>query len=86
MIGRYGGEEFAVVLPDAELADELAERLRACIAQQPVPTRTGPLDITVSIGLATLRPEDTDTEALLARADRALYQAKAGGRDRVHVD
>lgn len=87
LLARWGGEEFLVVLPDADgsIACELAERLRAAIASIEIPTRHGVLNITTSIGLANLEPIDTDLEATIARADRALYRAKRGGRNRVTV-
>ncbi|MBT0771841.1 diguanylate cyclase [Kineosporia sp. J2-2] len=83
VLGRYGGEEFAVLLQDAGEDNTLPERLRACIAEEPVMTRTGPLDITVSVGMTYLTEEDSTVEALLARADQGLYKAKEGGRNRV---
>jgi diguanylate cyclase (GGDEF)-like protein len=81
LIGRYGGEEFAVILLDADPLSDLPEQLRACIADVPVPTRSGPLDLTVSIGIAQLGPDDADVAALLGRADHALYRAKQDGRN-----
>jgi diguanylate cyclase (GGDEF)-like protein len=84
-IGRYGGEEFAVLLQDAGPGNELPERLRACVAEQPIKTRSGLIPVTVSVGLAYLSKEDVDIEGLLARADQALYQAKEQGRNRVCV-
>ena len=83
LIGRYGGEEFAVLLQGMVAGGDLPERLRACIADTPIETRAGPLDIHVSIGLAYLTPADPDIDTLLARADRALYHAKQDGRNRV---
>ena len=79
VFGRLGGEEFAVVLPDTEVADgaAAAEELRSCIgAAAPGPS------LTVSFGVAAAR-DALDARALLADADRALYAAKRGGRDRV---
>ena len=84
VLGRYGGEEFAIIVPDADLAVGriLAERMRRCIADEPVATRTGPLPVTASIGLAQADLGD-DVAAVLARADGALYRAKQAGRNRV---
>jgi two-component system cell cycle response regulator len=80
--GRLGGDELLVVLPATGLegACTLAESMRAAVADGPVQTSAGPIDVTVSIGSATLEPAD-DIPRLLERADRALYSAKAGGRD-----
>ncbi|WP_269329913.1 diguanylate cyclase [Kineosporia babensis] len=83
VIGRYGGEEFAVLQQGDDPELELAERLRACVAESPIPTRTGPLEITISVGVAHLGPADADVAALLARADQGLYKAKQDGRNRV---
>jgi len=83
--GRYGGEEFAVLLPDVDLASAIvaAERLRANIADEPYPTDVGALKVTISLGVASLMGDAMELEELLGRADQALYQAKAAGRDRV---
>ncbi len=86
ILGRYGGEEFAVLLPDTGLTgarDHVAERLRARIAAEPVETQKGPVALTISVGVAAADRETPDLGALLERADAALYDAKEGGRDRV---
>jgi diguanylate cyclase (GGDEF)-like protein len=83
LLSRYGGEEFALLVHDAAGVAELAERLRAAVATDPIPTDSGPLPVTVSIGVATLEASDTTADAILARADAALYQAKRAGRNRV---
>ena len=80
-LARYGGEEFAVLLPHMEDEGSLmaAERVRKAVEQVTWPVRA----VTVSIGVAVLSPSaDMDRNSLVARADRALYQAKAGGRNR----
>ena len=91
-IARYGGEEFVILLPQSELNDSLqiAERIRASIEELPVLARSGePLRVTISIGLAMLpegelaRQQPQLAERLIAAADRALYLAKNGGRNRV---
>ncbi|MEX0742499.1 MAG: GGDEF domain-containing protein, partial [Phycisphaeraceae bacterium] len=81
LVARLGGEEFAVILRDAagEKAHQAADRLRQAIESATWPDRP----ITVSIGLATLRPEHTSFEALLEHADEALYTSKETGRNRV---
>ncbi|GLW27403.1 hypothetical protein Areg01_03440 [Actinoplanes regularis] len=87
VLGRYGGEEFAIVLPDHEgEAFELAERVRMAVGGEPIPTQAGPLPITISIGLTRLGEGDTTLDDLLARADHALYRAKQAGRNRVMSD
>jgi diguanylate cyclase (GGDEF)-like protein len=87
VLGRYGGEEFAAVLPDHEgHAAELAERIRLAVSSEPVPTQAGPLPVTISVGLTSLAPDDTTLDELLARADHALYRAKESGRNRVMID
>lgn len=80
VVGRWGGEEFVVLAPgaDAEAANRLAERLRRTVAEHGFAHGRQ----TVSLGVATYRPEDT-SDTLLGRADRSLYRAKGAGRDRV---
>ena len=88
LIGRMGGEEFAILLPETngERAAEVAERLRASIADTEIPLETGlPLHFTVSIGIATLQGSTVNVDMLLSQADKALYEAKHGGRNRVRV-
>lgn len=83
---RYGGEEFAVVLTETSAAAALdtAERIRAKVAQADYGLAQRRGAVTVSIGVAECRADDATIDALLARADQALYQAKGDGRDRVH--
>jgi diguanylate cyclase (GGDEF)-like protein len=81
--GRYGGEEFAVVLAETSPQDmvKLAERIRETIEQLDRHGKTTGIHITISIGVAVLKDDDT-TETLLQRADTALYRAKEAGRNR----
>lgn len=83
---RYGGEEFALLLDRLEerQAVEVCERLRSTIAAQPWGQIADGLAVTISLGVAMRRAGDS-SEALLGRADRCLYAAKAAGRDRVAV-
>lgn len=86
---RIGGEEFAVLLPETALdkAIEVAERLRARVEKMTYATmekRGAP--ITISVGVAAYAYESETLDELIARADRALYRAKAGGRNRVCAD
>jgi len=84
---RYGGEEFVVVMPDttAEVAAQVAERLRAAVAAAPfmISASGGAATVTTSVGIATLEKAGEGADALLRRADKALYQAKHNGRNRV---
>ena len=85
LVGRLGGDEFLIVLPETGSLEALqaAEGLRRALLDQPLALEDGlTLTLTCSLGVAALKPEDTDGGALLARADAALYAAKAGGRDR----
>ncbi len=83
--GRYGGEEFAVVLPHTNLegARQVAERIRRGCEGVHLPLPAGPLTVTVSIGVTTLKPGMRRAEDLVGQADEALYRAKAEGRNRV---
>lgn len=87
LLGRWGGEEFVVLLPetDAAGARHLAERLRAAVGAQPVRQDNVTIPITVSIGVAEMTPEDEELSSLLARADDALYAAKEAGRNLVQA-
>lgn len=88
VIGRIGGEEFVVLMPETDLpqALEVAERLREIVAATDVMANEGlVLHFTVSIGVVALKGKDVNLDTLLNRADRALYQAKAGGRNKVCV-
>lgn len=87
IIGRIGGEEFAVLLPETEngSALEVAERLRLSIERSSIETTAGSLNITVSIGVSSMAPDITSVDKLLKRADVALYDAKQSGRNRVVV-
>lgn len=87
VFGRYGGEEFTVILPDSDLAAAriVAERLRHCIAARPIATSAGPVEITITLGVCQLHPDIATHEMLLDRADQALYRGKAGGRNGVFL-
>ena len=88
IIGRMGGEEFAILLPETDVAHalEVAERLRQDIAAAVIPLEHGQvLSISASIGVATLTAADADVDGLLNLADKAMYEAKRGGRNKVCV-
>jgi two-component system, cell cycle response regulator len=87
---RYGGEEFVIVMPETDMAvaTMVAERLRRRIASEPFAIQQGAqnLDVTISIGIASLDGPDDNAAAMLKRADTALYRAKRDGRNRVVPD
>lgn len=88
IIGRIGGEEFAVLWPNADEAHaaEAAERLRAAIDIAKLPRQQGmPVQFTASLGVATINSDDANIDVILHRADKALYEAKAAGRNRVQL-
>ena len=87
VLSRSGGEEFLLLLPDTgrEAAVSLAERIRRRIAASPTMADGLPIAVTISIGVSALNPADTTPDAVLARADAALYEAKRSGRDAVRV-
>jgi len=87
-LGRYGGEEFLLLLPGLALAQAqpVAERLRELLEASPVPVGGAAIDLSVSIGIAEWDGGSTDLDRVLARADAALYQAKAAGRNRVVLE
>ncbi len=85
LFGRIGGEEFALLLPgcDRELAEQIGVRLQRAVRQLMVPTPQGPLRVTISQGLAVLKEDDKELDALYARADEAMYKAKRQGKDQI---
>src|ERR1700682_3516869 len=82
--GRYGGEEFLLVLPDTgdDAAFRMLDRLRAIVAELDWSAFSPGMRVTLSAGVAALKPDETP-DTFLARADSALYAAKAGGRNRI---
>jgi diguanylate cyclase (GGDEF)-like protein len=86
VVGRYGGEEFLIIAPgcDLDLAQKLAERIRAAVSEQPVDLGDESTTITLSLGV-TLGTAESDPEFLVALADTAMYQAKRNGRNRVET-
>ena len=89
VIGRLGGEEFAILMPDTDLdtAAHVIERVRRLIASTPIAIGAEQhIRITASIGVASAVDSTDTVESILARADQLLYQAKAAGRDQVRID
>jgi diguanylate cyclase (GGDEF)-like protein len=93
-VGRFGGEEFLVVVPASDAAGTLsqAERIRSCIESQPIETQAGPIPVTMSMGVVASSSElpgqsdaATEPDPLLAAADAALYRAKELGRNRAEL-
>lgn len=84
---RYGGEEFAVILPetDADEARAIAENIRQKVEAHEYPSKQGKLKVTVSLGVATFPVHGHEKQSLIEAADKALYRAKDGGRNRVEV-
>ena len=87
ILARFGGEEFVVLLPHADIKEGtmLAERLRKAIESQDITYEGLTLRVTVSIGVSVLAENESDILEMLSRADRALYTAKNNGRNRVEV-
>ncbi len=87
ILGRYGGDEFAILLPEADshLAGDIAERIRSAVSGSPLRTDAGLVPISISIGVAQTMPETVDLGVLLKQADEALYRSKQAGKDRVSI-
>lgn len=86
--GRYGGEEFAVLLPDTDKQGGamFAERLRAAVEALDVMQEGEAIHCTISLGVADMTSPMDDYKMLIERADQALYESKKNGRNRVSVD
>jgi diguanylate cyclase (GGDEF)-like protein len=88
IVCRIGGDEFLILMceTDARAASQIAERIRRSVTDAAVPTRDGTMTVSVSVGCTVRQPNDTSpVEDLLERADQALLQSKAGGRNRVRM-
>ncbi|MGR5147130.1 sensor domain-containing diguanylate cyclase [Photobacterium alginatilyticum] len=87
-IGRWGGEEFVLLLPDTsiEQAELIAQRLRKDVARQAITTTNSQLGFTISLGIAALTHDDHSVTHLLSRADKALYEAKRNGKNQAVID
>ncbi|KAA1174518.1 GGDEF domain-containing protein [Marinobacter salinexigens] len=84
---RVGGEEFAILLPDADAdhAIEMAHRFSSLFRESPIHYRDQEIRISASFGIALLEPQDSRLEKILSRADEAMYQSKNNGRDQIHL-
>ena len=87
MVGRFGGEEFTVLLPRTDTAGAclIAERLRSSAGSLSIAAADATIQVTVSIGVAVLGQHGSDLFELLAAADLALYRAKDAGRNQVQL-
>ncbi|HEY8100719.1 MAG TPA: diguanylate cyclase [Burkholderiaceae bacterium] len=85
ILGRYGGEEFVALFPETDIDGSaiIAERLRTMVQNLTIPEINDFSNVTISLGVATLLPSDTDISQTISRADKALYQAKQQGRNKV---
>ncbi|MBC8457615.1 MAG: GGDEF domain-containing protein, partial [Deltaproteobacteria bacterium] len=83
IIGRYGGEEFVVLLPETSITDacQIAERLLRCVEKQTISTDRGMIPVTISLGVACVDEKDEDLTGLIEKADKAMYLAKQAGRN-----
>jgi diguanylate cyclase (GGDEF)-like protein/PAS domain S-box-containing protein len=87
LLGRVGGEEFVLLLPDTPKANAIfvAERMREQLAKSPISLASLTLSITASFGVACISEQDADFNDILRRADAAMYQAKQNGRNQVQA-
>ena len=92
LIARFGGDEYAVLLPEVDLttARAIASRLRRSVTDAPIKTSHGPVYVTVSVGVASTngpgtKKSEASLEGLIHDADGAMYRAKRSGRDRIEV-
>ena len=85
MMARFGGEEFAIVLPEIDNYNALqfAEKIRKLVVATKFRFEDADIDVKISVGVATAQPEETDTSEFIKRADSLLYEAKKSGRNKV---
>jgi two-component system, cell cycle response regulator len=89
LVARYGGEEFAVMMPETALDDGVAfaEKIRNLIATTPLDTQAGPMNVTISLGVASVPQSRIHSpKELIVAADKALYRAKKNGRNQVQAE
>lgn len=87
ILGRYGGDEFVILLPETDLhiAAEVADRIRTSISKPAVVTEAGSIVVSISLGITEATPEAADLGLLLNKADQALYRSKRSGRNKITV-
>ncbi len=89
IVVRYGGDEFAVIMPETgrEGLEVFAERIRRGIEEMIIPFDQASLQVTISVGGATFNGKNPqlDKRAMFGAADKAIYQAKGAGRNRIHI-
>jgi diguanylate cyclase (GGDEF)-like protein len=87
VLGRYGGDEFVVILPETDhlMATEVADRIQYSISGSPMTTDAGSVSVSISIGITQATPETADIGLLLNKADQALYRSKQAGRNTITV-
>ncbi len=87
LVGRYGGEEFAVILPEADpvLAVQIADRIRLMVETSPIRAYDEEIRVTVSVGVSSYPSSASSVEELIEQADQAMYRAKTGGRNKTSV-
>jgi len=88
VVGRIGGEEFAIILPETDISNAatFAERLRTFVENTSVNSAKGDIKITASFGIASIANCDMSLDKLISKADEALYRAKQNGRNRIEYD
>ena len=87
VLGRYGGDEFVVLLPetDHQMARDIAERIRTSVSGTPIMTDAGPIDVSISVGITQVTSDTADLGLLLNKVDQALYKSKKAGRNTITV-
>jgi diguanylate cyclase (GGDEF)-like protein len=86
IVGRYGGEEFLIIAPEANVdqtVEIIAKRIQTAMRSHPIETASGPLKVSLSIGVSGKQRTSETLAALIHQADLALYRAKQSGRDRI---
>lgn len=87
ILGRYGGDEFVILLPETDhrMASDIADRIRVAVHGSPITTDAGPVSVSISVGITEATRETADLGLLLNKADQALYKSKRTGRNTITV-